>query len=168
MPNVSYVYVKVHYLRRSVFQDFEWVLILCYRSGSTVVEYLVRATSFTDSEIAAAEAGILTDLSNIYPMILDSKIIRLCPVAPCSPFIHLSSFNALPFGCVSSLKATRNWGLSQLLYFWGRKSNWPVDHRQIVWTLEKIGLQNGDVIALLFCQMDCTILRNYRKTTLRC
>lgn len=78
MSNVSYVCVKMHYLRRTTFQDFDFTLILFYRSGSTVVEYLVRATSFQPSEIAAAESGILTELSETYPMITDSKIIPFC------------------------------------------------------------------------------------------
>lgn len=75
-----------------------------------MVDYLVRATSVLDSEIATAQAGIVTRLSDKYPMIVDSKNIRLCLVAPCPAFIALSFFNAhyfwVPFSCVCSLKVT--------------------------------------------------------------
>lgn len=172
MPNVSYIYVNMHFLRGSIFPDFNWTLILHYRSGSTVVEYLVRATSFLESEIAAAEAGIVTRLSDTYPMIVDSKTIRLCLVAPCPPFITLSFFNAhcfwLPFSCVCSLKVTHLWRLNRLKYFLGMKSDWRVVLRQMLWTLEEIGQQNGHVIALLSCQMVCTVFQDYQKRILPC
>lgn len=50
-------------------------------------DYLVRATSLPESQIANAEAGIRTVLSETYPVIVDSKIIKLCLVRS-HPFIN--------------------------------------------------------------------------------
>ncbi|XP_034555649.1 adhesion G-protein coupled receptor F1-like [Notolabrus celidotus] len=43
------------------------------RSGSTVVEYTVVATSFSDMEIQAVRSGVFRDISEIYTAIFDSK-----------------------------------------------------------------------------------------------
>lgn len=65
-----------------------------------MVDYLVRATSFLESEIAAAEAGILTDLSNTYPMIVDSKAIRLRLDVLHSTFFSFFNAQCFFFNCL--------------------------------------------------------------------
>lgn len=47
-------------------------ILLC-RRGSTVVDYVVKASSIQDTEIIAAEKGIFNKLAENYSMILDSK-----------------------------------------------------------------------------------------------
>lgn len=44
-----------------------------YRRGSTVVDYVVKASNIQDVEILAAEKGIFNKLAENYSMILDSK-----------------------------------------------------------------------------------------------
>ncbi|XP_071334666.1 adhesion G protein-coupled receptor F5-like isoform X3 [Trachinotus anak] len=43
-----------------------------FRSGSTIADYTIRAAAFPDSEIEELEAGVFTQLSEIYTMIYDS------------------------------------------------------------------------------------------------
>lgn len=46
------------------------------RPGSTVVDYIVKATYIQDVEIIAAETGIFNKLAENYSMILDSKKVQ--------------------------------------------------------------------------------------------
>lgn len=46
------------------------------RPGSTVVDYIVKATYIQDVEIIAAETGIFNKLAENYSMILDSKKVE--------------------------------------------------------------------------------------------
>ncbi|XP_047184830.1 adhesion G-protein coupled receptor F2 [Scophthalmus maximus] len=43
-----------------------------FRSGSTVVDYTITATTFGEGELEAVKVGIFTNLSRIYSMIFDS------------------------------------------------------------------------------------------------
>lgn len=46
------------------------------RPGSTVVDYIIKATYIQDVEIIAAEKGIFNKLAENYSMILDSKKVQ--------------------------------------------------------------------------------------------
>lgn len=46
------------------------------RPGSTVVDYIVKATYIQDVEIIAAETGIFNKLAENYSMIFDSKKVQ--------------------------------------------------------------------------------------------
>ncbi|XP_045917318.1 adhesion G protein-coupled receptor F5-like [Micropterus dolomieu] len=48
------------------------VNIIGFKSGSTIVDYTVRANSINDMEIAAVTSGVFTQLGKIYPVIFDS------------------------------------------------------------------------------------------------
>ncbi|XP_074541943.1 uncharacterized protein LOC141802305 [Halichoeres trimaculatus] len=51
------------------------------RSGSTIVDYTVRATSFSNAELGAVKSGIFLDLSRNYTMIFDSdEVLKLDPL----------------------------------------------------------------------------------------
>ncbi|XP_056261303.1 uncharacterized protein LOC130187595 isoform X2 [Seriola aureovittata] len=45
--------------------------LVSFRSGSTIADYTIRATSFQENEIANFNTGIFTDLAGTYPMIFD-------------------------------------------------------------------------------------------------
>ncbi|XP_038583439.1 uncharacterized protein LOC119909328 [Micropterus salmoides] len=49
------------------------VNIIGFKSGSTIVDYTVRANSINDMEIAAVTSGVFTQLGKIYPVIFDSS-----------------------------------------------------------------------------------------------
>ncbi|XP_037607411.1 uncharacterized protein LOC119477398 isoform X2 [Sebastes umbrosus] len=51
---------------------FTAVASIRFRSGSTICDYAVSATSFQEMEIKALEAGIFTELSEKYPILFDS------------------------------------------------------------------------------------------------
>ncbi|XP_051265375.1 adhesion G protein-coupled receptor F5 isoform X37 [Dicentrarchus labrax] len=47
--------------------------LIRFRSGSTIADYTIRATSLPEAEIKAVQTGIFTQLADIYPMIFDSS-----------------------------------------------------------------------------------------------
>ncbi|XP_051265384.1 adhesion G protein-coupled receptor F5 isoform X44 [Dicentrarchus labrax] len=47
--------------------------LIRFRSGSTIADYTIRATSLPEAEIKAVQTGIFSQLADIYPMIFDSS-----------------------------------------------------------------------------------------------
>lgn len=48
-----------------------------FRPGSTVVDYIVKATYIQDVEITAAETGIFNKLAENYSMIFEGKDVQM-------------------------------------------------------------------------------------------
>ncbi|KAK2856566.1 hypothetical protein Q5P01_005301 [Channa striata] len=46
--------------------------LVAFRSGSTIADYMMTATSFQDSELQAAKSGIFVQLAGKYPIIFDA------------------------------------------------------------------------------------------------
>lgn len=84
-------------LRKTGFQDCDRAFVLFYRSGSTVVDYVVRAASFPPSNVAAVTAGILTQLSRIYPVIDESRIIEFSLFTIKPTLLNFSYFKNIHF-----------------------------------------------------------------------